>query len=88
MFINEKNLSKQEKIIIDKISNYLSICKNNSNISYGKLEKKCNITRSMIHTLEGKKGIDINPTIKTLIRVLSCYDKTLLDLFKHVYEEK
>ena len=74
--------------MIIKICEYLSNCKDKYKYSYGQMEKKCKVTKTMIHSLEGRKGLNINPTVKTLKKVLSCYDKTLFDLFKYVYKEK
>ena len=68
-----------------KIAEYLRIIREKNNFSYGVLSQKSKISKSVLHSLEMSK---ISPTVRTLEKILSCYDKTLLDLFKHVYEEK
>ena len=76
-----------EKEMINRICFFLENLKNTHGYSYGELEKKSKITKTMIHSLEGKKGLNVNPTVKTLRKILGCYNLTLLDLFKYVYKE-
>ena len=79
-----KKMNKEEKI---RISRFLRFQREKNKISYRQLQQKSKISKNLLCILEGSEGYNFNTTIDTLDKVLSCYNKNLLDLFEYVYKK-
>lgn len=70
-----------------KIAEFLRIEREKNKIPFRKLSKKAKVANSALFKLEGSEGFEFNPKLNTLRNILSCYNKTLLDLFQYVYQK-